>query len=177
MGTGLIRRAGLQILVISVVAIGSHWWTKATYERERSTFEQEKTGRVTGLGGVFFKSEDPGKLKAWYTENLGFKTNQYGTLFEVGIPEGNKHKAYMQWSAFSTRSDYFEGPIMMNYRVDNLEVLLKNLRANNVEVVDSVEVYDYGKFVHIRDLEGNKIELWEPIDSVFSQYTEGAVTK
>ena len=177
MGAGLMKKAVLQILVLSMVALSSHWWTKAAYAPEQETTGQSKVGRVTGIGGVFFKTNDPASLKAWYSENLGFKTNQYGTLFEVGTPEGNKEKAYMQWSAFSAKSNYFEGPLMMNYRVDSLEALLDKLRANKVEIVDSVEVYDYGKFVHIRDLEGNKIQLWEPVDRVFNQYTEGAVTK
>jgi predicted enzyme related to lactoylglutathione lyase len=65
---------------------------------------------------------------------------------------------------------------MINYRVQNIEGLVKNLKANGVTIVDSIEAYEYGKFVHIMDPEGNKIELWEPIDSVFTQMG-GATTK
>lgn len=177
MGTGLIKKNALQLLVLATVALGSHWVTKEAYVNKELAPEQEKLGRVTGIGGVFFKTDDPAKLKSWYAENLGLKTNEYGTLFEIGIPEGNEYKAYMQWSAFSSKSTYFEGELMINYRVDDLETLLTNLKANGVEVVDTLATYDYGKFVHIRDLEGNKIELWEPVDAVFAQFTEGAVTK
>lgn len=176
MGTGLIKKTTLQLLMLGVVAFGSHWITKMNYKNENNMSNQDK-GRVTGIGGVFFKTADPVKLKEWYAENLGLQTNEYGTLFEIGTPEGNEHKAYMQWSAFSSKSNYFEGELMINYRVDDMEALLKKLKANGVEVVDTVETYDYGKFVHVRDLEGNKIELWEPVDKVFNQFTEGAVTK
>ncbi len=177
METGLIKKTTLRLLMLGTVALGSHWITKINYQKENNMSNQDNKGRVTGIGGVFFKTDDPVKLKEWYSQNLGLQTNEYGTLFEIGTPEGNEHKAYMQWSAFSSKSQYFEGDLMINYRVDDIEALLVKLRANGVEVVDSVETYDYGKFVHIRDLEGNKVELWEPVDAVFSQFTEGAVTK
>lgn len=173
MGTGLIKKGIWQLIALTTVALVSHGITKTHYTNELAEVQQKK-GRVVGIGGVFFKTEDPTALKAWYAENLGFKTNDYGTLFEMGMPDGNTEKAYMQWSAFSSKSTYFEGDLMINYRVDDMEALLTSLKANGV---DSVETYDYGKFVHIRDLEGNKIELWEPVDAVFSQYTDGAVTK
>lgn len=176
MGVGLIKKGIWQLIALITVALVSHGITKIHYTNELSEMQQKK-GRVVGMGGVFFKTKDPTALKAWYAENLGFKTNDYGTLFEMGIPDGNAEKAYMQWSAFSSKSTYFEGDLMINYRVDDMEALLTSLKANGVEVVDSVETYDYGKFVHIRDLEGNKIELWEPVDAIFSQYTDGAVTK
>lgn len=177
MESGLIKKGTLQLMVLGIVAFGSHWITKVNYLNENEMSNQDNKGRVTGIGGVFFKTDDPVKLKEWYSQNLGLQTNEYGTLFEIGTPEGNEHKAYMQWSAFSSKSNYFEGELMINYRVDDIEALLVKLRASGVEVVDSVETYDYGKFVHIRDLEGNKVELWEPVDAVFAQFTEGAVTK
>lgn len=79
---------------------------------------------------------------------------------------------YLQWSPFKKGSTYFapsKKEYMINYRVQNIEELVKNLKDNGVEIVDEIESFEYGKFVHIMDLEGNKIELWEPIDEVFTQ--------
>ena len=123
-------------------------------------------GKVTGIGGIFFKSDDPKKLNEWYKNNLGLTTNQYGSLFEFREPDTNE-KAYLQWSPFNKDTDYFspsEKEFMINYRVENLEELVNELKANGITVVDKIETYEYGRFVHVLDPEGNKIELWEPID-------------
>lgn len=127
--------------------------------------------KVTGIGGIFFKSVDPTKLKSWYSENLGMQTDDHGTLFEFRKEETPDQKAYLQWSPFENKTDYFqpsEKQFMINYRVEDLELLVEELKANNVTILDKVETYSYGKFVHIMDPEGNKIELWEPIDQVFT---------
>ena len=138
---------------------------------------QNEEPRVVGIGGIFFKTPDSGKTRAWYAKHLGFKTNQYGTVFQWRKDDDQKEKGFLQWSAFGPNSEYFEGDYMINYRVHNLEGLLSKLRKQGVDVVDSLESYDYGKFIHIRDLNGTKIELWEPVDSAFAKYTGEAVTK
>jgi predicted enzyme related to lactoylglutathione lyase len=66
---------------------------------------------------------------------------------------------------------------MINYRVENLEELVMELKENGVSVLDEIETYEYGKFVHIMDPEGNKIELWEPVDNVFTKMYNGKTTK
>ncbi len=139
----------------------------------------QKTGRVTGLGGVFFKCKDPTKLKAWYQQHLGLQTDQYGTNFEWRLATDSTKKGFTQWSPFKETTKYFDPStrdFMINYRVDNLDALMEQLRKDSITIVDNVERVDYGKFVHIMDLEGNKIELWEPFDVEYDKAV-GGVTK
>lgn len=122
--------------------------------------------KVTGIGGVFFKSKDPKALNEWYKTHLGIETNQYGASFEWRQLDDSSKKGLTQWSPFSDTTKYFEPSgkdFMINYRVENLEALVEELKKENITIVDKIETYDYGKFVHIMDLEGNKIQLWEPM--------------
>lgn len=124
--------------------------------------------RVTGLGGFFFKTKDPDAIKNWYKEHLGIPVDQYGWTFWWKDENGNKCST--QWSPFKEDTKYFspsDKPFMMNFRVADLEGLLEVLRDEGVTVVGEMETYDYGKFGWILDPEGNKIELWEPVDSAF----------
>ncbi|WP_339070978.1 VOC family protein [Chitinophaga sp. 212800008-4] len=123
--------------------------------------------RVTGIGGIFFKCDDPEKVKQWYQTHLGFGADQYGTKFEWRQEEDSTKKGYTVWSPFPGKTKYFEPSakdFMINYQVENLEALVEELKKEGVTVLDKIESYDYGKFVHILDVEGNKIELWEPAD-------------
>ena len=131
--------------------------------------------RVTGIGGVFFKSDKPDELKDWYRDHLGLNTDQWGATFQWHPIGDTKHKARTQWSLFKKDSDYFkpsEKEFMMNYRVENLKELLEVLEKEGVQVVGKMEEYDYGKFGWIVDPEGNKIELWEPVDEVLDKFEE-----
>ncbi len=122
--------------------------------------------KVTGIGGVFFKCKDPKAINEWYKSKLGFNTTPYGTSFEWRHEDDSTKKGTTQWNTFPEKTKYFEPStkdFMINYRVDNLEALVEELKKENVTIVDKIETYDYGKFVHILDPEGNKIELWEPI--------------
>ena len=124
--------------------------------------------RVTGIGGLFFKSKDPNSIKEWYGKHLGLPVDNYGCSFWWKDKEGND--AMTQWSPFKEDTEYFkpsEKQFMMNFRVENLEELLKVLKEEGVTIVGKMEEYDYGKFGWILDPEGNKIELWEPVDSAF----------
>lgn len=124
--------------------------------------------RVTGLGGFFFKAKDPDNVKNWYHKYLGLNTDKYGCTFWWKDKEGNDCST--QWSPMNEDTDYYkpsEKQFMMNFRVENLEELLKTLKEEGVQVVGEMETYDYGKFGWIMDPEGNKIELWEPNDKVF----------
>lgn len=132
--------------------------------------------RVTGIGGIFFKSENPEELKAWYQKNLGLGTDQWGTNFEWHQGSDPTKKGFTQWSPASKKATHFEPSkkeFMINYRVVHLEQLLEKLKQNGVTVLDSIETFEYGKFVHILDNEGNKIELWEPDDVAYEKLVEG----
>ena len=135
--------------------------------------------RVTGIGGIFFFSDDPQAAKDWYSRNLGLAVNEYGSTFEVRNANRPDEINYIQWSPFKRGDAYFSPSrkdFMINYRVQQLEALVDQLRSNGVTVVDDIQSYEYGKFVHIMDLEGNKIELWEPVDRVLTE-TGGQTTK
>jgi predicted enzyme related to lactoylglutathione lyase len=126
--------------------------------------------RVTGIGGIFFKTKDPDKLRQWYSAHLGIITDQYGANFNWRKPDGAR--GYTVWSTFKDDTKYFlpgEKELMINYRVENLKELLKVLKEEGVTIVGEMEVYEYGKFGWILDPEGNKIELWEPVDSEFDK--------
>ena len=124
--------------------------------------------KVTGIGGIFFKCKDPNKMNEWYKTHLGFDTSEYGTSFEWRQEADPAKKGITQWSPFSETTKYFEPStkdFMINYRVENLEALVEQLKNEGVTIVDQIESFDYGKFVHIIDIEGNKVELWEPADT------------
>ena len=126
-----------------------------------------KRKRVTGIGGVFFKTTDPQKTKVWYQSHLGFDTDQWGATFAFRKEESPESKGYLQWSPFAKDTQYFEPStkdFMINYRVDDLVWLVAKLKEEGVTVLDEIEEYPYGKFVHILDNDGNKIELWEAVD-------------
>lgn len=132
--------------------------------------------RVTGIGGIFFKSQNPQATKAWYQTHLGLNTDKYGTTFEWREAEDTNKKGFTQWSPFEENTDYFapsEQEFMMNYRVENLEWLVEELRKEGVTILDAIETYEYGKFVHILDPEGRKIELWEPHDEEYDKIVDG----
>lgn len=143
--------------------------------KSENSNEKDTIPKVTGIGGIFFFSEDTEKTKKWYSDNLGLETNDYGASFESRNTNRPEEINYLQWSPFKKGSEYFspsKKDFMINYRVQNIEGLVKKLKSNGVTILDSIVTYDYGKFVHIMDEEGNKIELWEPIDKVFTEMDE-----
>jgi predicted enzyme related to lactoylglutathione lyase len=133
--------------------------------------------RVTGIGGIFFKTENPELIRSWYAKHLGIgMQDQHGAVFTWG-KEGTDEKGSTVWSPFKKTTTYFqpsEKDFMFNYRVENLEALLALLKEEGVQIVGEMEVYEYGKFGWIMDPEGNKIELWEPVDAEFSKMNDNA---
>ena len=129
--------------------------------------EPSNPKRATAIGGVFFKCKDPNAMKQWYARHLGLNTDEYGTNFESRQADDPSRKAFLQWSPFKQDSTYMAPStkeFMINYRVENLEWLIEQLKLEGVTVVDQIETVEYGKFCHVMDPEGNKIELWEPND-------------
>ncbi|MBS1915459.1 MAG: VOC family protein [Bacteroidetes bacterium] len=122
--------------------------------------------RVTGIGGIFFKCKDPKKMKEWYKTHLGLDITDYGATFEwKEIAESTKNGS-TTWGPFAENTKYFEPSskdFMINYTVDDLEALVEELKKEGVTILDNLESYDYGKFVHILDVEGNKVQLWQPL--------------
>lgn len=134
--------------------------------------------KVTGIGGIFFKCKDPQKVREWYSKNLGLNTDKYGSVFCWYQGADSTKKGFTQWSPFKETTKYFNPStkeFMINYRVENLVALVEQFKKDSVTICDTIETYSYGKFVHIMDIEGNKIELWQPYDSVYGKI-EGART-
>ena len=131
------------------------------------TDDESSFKKATGIGGIFFKCKNPGQVREWYKKNLGFNVNQYGTVFEWRQGADTTKKGFTQWSPFAETTSYFAPStkdFMINYRVENLEALVDQLKRDSVTIVDKIETVEYGKFVHVLDIEGNKLELWEPND-------------
>jgi lactoylglutathione lyase len=132
--------------------------------------------KVTGLGGVFFKCDNPKDMNEWYAKNLGLTTSEYGTTFEWRQADNPSEIGSTSWCTFSKDSEYFNPsakPFMINYRVENIVELVNELKKENVTIVDEIAEYDYGKFVHVLDPEGNIIELWEPKQELDEDNTAG----
>jgi predicted enzyme related to lactoylglutathione lyase len=134
-------------------------------QTENSTSPVDTTPKVTGIGGIFFFSDNPQETRAWYAKNLGLEVNEWGSTFESRNIDRPEEINALQWSPFKKGSEYFapsKKEFMVNYRVQHIEGLVNQLKENGVTILDDIATYDYGKFVHIMDAEGNKIELWEP---------------
>lgn len=136
--------------------------------------------RVTGIGGIFLKCDDPKAQRNWYADHLGLVTDDYGTTFEWRESDNPDKKGYSVWSTFKKDTDYFEPSkkeFMINFRVEDLDALLIELKKEGVQIVGEVQNFEYGKFAHIMDPEGNKIELWQSIDEEFGKMVGDVVTK
>jgi predicted enzyme related to lactoylglutathione lyase len=136
--------------------------------------------RATSLGGIFIKCEDPKSQRSWYAKHLGLNTDDYGTSFEWRKPDNPEEKGYTAWSMFKKDTDYFQPSqkdFMINFRVENLEALLEELKKEGIGIVGEIQVFEYGKFAHIMDPEGNKVELWEANDEEYGKMLGSAVTK
>ncbi|MBL0356611.1 MAG: VOC family protein [Chitinophagaceae bacterium] len=135
--------------------------------------------RVTSVGGIFFKCKDPEAQMDWYATHLGIVMDKYGTSFQWRQADDKEKKGHTAWSAFKDDTDYFGHPsqqYMINYRVENLELLVEQLKKEGVTIADEIAEFEYGKFIHILDLEGNRVELWEANDDVYEKMLN-AVTK
>jgi predicted enzyme related to lactoylglutathione lyase len=142
-------------------------------ETTSSPIANDTTPKVTGIGGIFFFSDNPKETRAWYAKNLGLEINDWGTAsFESRDMNKPDEVNSLQWCPFKKGDEYFapsQKEFMVNYRVQNIEGLVSKLRENGVTILDTMATYDYGKFIHIMDAEGNKIELWEPADTKSNQ--------
>ena len=138
------------------------------HDKANAGSTEDTAPKVTGIGGIFFYTENPQETKEWYTKHLGLEINDWGSSsFDSRNIDRPDEIQTLQWTPFKKDSAYFapsEKAFMLNYRVQNIEGFVKKLKENGVTILDDIAVYDYGKFVHIMDAEGNKIELWEPTE-------------
>ena len=175
------------ILILLVIVIAScnsksknnNMDNKSKKSEETKKAINDTTPKVTGIGGIFFKSKNPQDVREWYGKNLGLAIDPYGSPFEFRNANRPDEINYLRWSPYEEGTEDFnpsKKEFMINYRVQNLEALVKQLKANGVTIIDTIQTYEYGKFVHVMDIEGNKLELWEPIDSILTQM-RGETTK
>ena len=133
--------------------------------------------KVTGIGGVFFKSANKGsELAAWYEKNLGLDLEDWGGSILRWPDDKAEDGGLTVWNAADNDTKWFspsESSFMINYRVEDLEGLVEQLKKEGVTITDKIETFEYGKFVHILDIEGNKIELWEPKDNEYDKIVDG----
>jgi predicted enzyme related to lactoylglutathione lyase len=121
--------------------------------------------RVTGIGGIFFKAQNPETLREWYRKHLGIESESWGGFAFQWQADPRSASGATIWSPFAADTKYFEPsdkPFMINFRVGDLQSLLTELRAEGIEVEANPEESDFGKFAWVMDPEGNRIELWEP---------------
>ncbi|MHC4850260.1 MAG: VOC family protein [Planctomycetota bacterium] len=136
--------------------------------------------RVTGIGGIFFRAQDPDATRNWYAAHLGLNIDpSYGTSFEWRHADDAAKKGYTAWSPFAQDTDYFGDSgqqYMVNYRVADLEALIETLRGEGVEIAKEIQTFGYGKFAHIVGPEGVRIELWEPNDEEYCKILDDKTT-
>lgn len=170
----------LTIIALVTLLAGCASTTKTTNTMEdqkaqtdNATSPADTTPKVTGIGGIFFFSDSPQETKEWYAKHLGLEMNEWGfTSFESRDVNRPDEITSLQWTLFKKGDEYFapsKKEFMINYRVQNIEGLVYKLKEDGVTVLDSIVTFDFGKFVHIMDAEGNKVELWEPAESKSSE--------
>lgn len=133
-------------------------------------------GRVTGIGGVFFRSPDPGATRRWYAEHLGLGVDDHGSNFRWRSFAEPERTSFTQWSPFDSNTSYFgdlEQQTMVNYRVDDLDAILERLAGEGVELVGEMQIESFGRFQHILDGDGRRVELWEPVDTEYAKIVDG----
>ena len=130
--------------------------------------------RVTGLGGMFFRSREPKTVLEWYRRHLGIESADWGGFAFQWVEKGSPEQVgYTVWSAFPEDTEYFspsKESFMMNFRVDDLDGLVAALKDEGIDVIGDIEQHENGKFAWIMDPEGRKVELWEPVLSEEDPY-------
>ena len=114
-------------------------------------------------------------MNEWYHTHLGLETDAYGSNFEWRQADNPEKKGFTLWAPFKESTEYFQPSqkdFMINFRVENLDALLAELKKEGIEQVGETQSFEYGKFAHILDLEGNKVELWEPVDEEYEKILE-----
>jgi catechol 2,3-dioxygenase-like lactoylglutathione lyase family enzyme len=150
------------LLLIAICSKGGQDVQSPQPEESKPPVKTEPRGRIVGIGGVFFKSANRDQMREWYSKHLGLA----GTGGDAMLPwreHDDPQKEHLTvWSVFPASSDYFNGPFMFNYIVDDMDALLDRLKEEGVKIDPKRMDESYGRFAWIYDLDGNKIELWQP---------------
>jgi predicted enzyme related to lactoylglutathione lyase len=159
----MVLALGLSMEMISHAALAADNSQKTMDEK---TTKSDHMARITGIGGVFFKSQkDPKALAAWYQKNLGMPLEPYGIAILRGSGDQSAKGLGTAWKVTEKDSAFYEpsqSNFMINYRIDNMDEMVAQLKHNQVTIVKGPESHENGKFLEVLDLEGNKVQLWEP---------------
>lgn len=140
---------------------------KANQLNDSDHKREEKMAKVTGIGGVFFKSgKDAKELTAWYEKHLGFNIEEWGGAILQWEEDTAEDNGLTVWNVAKKESEWFspsKASFMINYRVDDMEGMIRQLKEGGVEIFKGPESHENGKFAWIIDPDGNKVELWEPM--------------
>ena len=158
----------------STAAIGSLWLLSASLHAGQSAQSPQpkpavsapQSGRVVGIGGVFFKSANRDQTRAWYSQHLGLTDKGGGAMLPWREHDDPQKEHVTSWTVFASSSTYFDpspAPFMINYIVDDMDALLARLKQEGVKIDDKRMNESFGKFAWIYDPDGNKIELWQPL--------------
>ena len=134
-------------------------------EAQKPTVKTEQPGRILGIGGVFFKSANRDQTREWYSKHLGLADKGQGAMLRWRERDDPQKEHVTSWTVFSASSSYFPAtqPFMINYIVDDMDALLARLKEEGVKIDPKRMDESYGRFAWIYDLDGNKIELWQPL--------------
>jgi len=152
------------LLLISVFSMGGQDVQTAPTEKPKSPVKMEQRGRILGIGGVFFKSTNRDQMREWYSKHLGLADKGYGVMLPWREHDDPQKEHVTVWTIFPGSTDYIPAtqPFMVNYIVDDLDALLERLKQEGVKIDAKRMNESYGKFAWIYDVDGNKIELWQP---------------
>jgi len=133
-------------------------------ENSNPPVKVEQRGRILGIGGIFFKSANRDQMREWYSKHLGLADKGEGAMLPWRQHDDPQKKHVTVWTIFPSSTAYFAPgqPLMVNYLVDDLDALLDRLKQEGVRIDDNRMNESFGRFAWIYDLDGNKIELWEP---------------
>lgn len=127
-----------------------------------------KKGKIIGIGGIMFRSENPTATREWYAQHLGLQSESYGAVFQWRNHQNPDQEGATAWCTMPNNTDYFGSNLnqqfMVNYIVENLTELLAELESNGIHQVKPREDSEFGHFAWIKDLNGQQIELWEPAE-------------
>jgi lactoylglutathione lyase len=152
------------LLLISVYSIGGQEVQSPQPEKSKPPEKMEQRGRILGIGGVFFKSANRDRMREWYSQHLGLADKGQGMMLPWREHDDPQKEHVTVWTVFSASTDYIPAtqPFMVNYIVDDLDALLDRLKQEGVKIDAQRMNESYGRFAWIYDLDGNKIELWQP---------------
>jgi catechol 2,3-dioxygenase-like lactoylglutathione lyase family enzyme len=155
------------LLLISACIKGGQEVPSPEPEKSKPPVKVEQRGRIIGIGGVFFRSANRDQMREWYSKHLGLADKGSGAMLPWREHDDPQKEHVTVWSLFSATSDYIPAtqPFMFNYIVDDMDALLDRLKQEGVKIDPKRMDESYGRFAWIYDLDGNKIELWQPVSA------------